>query len=56
MTPMRGRTRATLWSVVLDSRDANVLSKFYLSMLGWEIRSDEPGWVTIRPEAGAARL
>lgn len=53
---MRGRTGTTVWSVVLDSRDANALSRFYLAMLGWGIRSDEPGWVTIRPGAGAGYM
>jgi hypothetical protein len=56
MAGMRGRTGTTLWSVVLDSLDANSLSKFYLALLDWEIRSEEPGWVTIHRDAGVGYM
>jgi predicted enzyme related to lactoylglutathione lyase len=47
---MRGRTNSTRWSAVLDSKDAQVLARFYRKLLGWQVRSEEPDWVTI--EAG----
>lgn len=49
---MRGRTATTRWSVVLDSTDANALAAFYLRLLDWKVRSEEPGWVTIEPGDG----
>lgn len=42
---------------MLDAPDAGALARFYAALLGWEIRSEEPGWVTIaapdRPTGGA---
>jgi catechol 2,3-dioxygenase-like lactoylglutathione lyase family enzyme len=35
--------------IVLDSLDGNALADFYHRLLGWPLRTDEPGWVTLRP-------
>ncbi len=53
---MRGRTRSTRWSAVLDSKDAQLLARFYLDLLGWRVRSEEPGWVTIEAGDGSGYL
>jgi catechol 2,3-dioxygenase-like lactoylglutathione lyase family enzyme len=53
---MRGRTKSTRWSAVLDSKDAARLAHFYLDLLGWSVRSETPGWVTIEPEDGSGYL
>jgi catechol 2,3-dioxygenase-like lactoylglutathione lyase family enzyme len=45
-----------LTAAVLDSADANALAEFYHRLLGWVLRSDEPGWATLRPEGGGAGL
>jgi catechol 2,3-dioxygenase-like lactoylglutathione lyase family enzyme len=46
----------TLTSIVLDAPDANELADFYRMLLGWEVRQDEPGWVTLRAPGGGAGL
>jgi len=56
MTGMRGRTHSTRWSAVLDSADAGALAAFYVNLLGWRIRSEEPDWVTIEPGDGSGYL
>jgi catechol 2,3-dioxygenase-like lactoylglutathione lyase family enzyme len=43
-------------SIVLDAPDANALAAFYRRLLGWEVRSEEPGWVTLRAPGGGAGL
>jgi catechol 2,3-dioxygenase-like lactoylglutathione lyase family enzyme len=43
-------------SIVLDAPDANELGAFYRRLLGWEIRTDEPGWMTLRAPGGGAGL
>jgi len=48
--------KLTLRSTVVDSPDANELAAFYIQLLGWEIRNEEDGWVTLRPPAGGASL
>ncbi len=48
--------RLTLTATVLDSPDARQLAYFYRQLLGWEVRTDEPCWVTLRPPAGGAGL
>jgi catechol 2,3-dioxygenase-like lactoylglutathione lyase family enzyme len=42
--------------VVLDSPDARELAGFYQRLLGWPVRSNEPGWVTLVPPNGGAGL
>jgi catechol 2,3-dioxygenase-like lactoylglutathione lyase family enzyme len=46
----------TLTATVLDSPDASALADFYRRLLGWTIRTDEPGWVTLRAPGGGAAL
>jgi catechol-2,3-dioxygenase len=51
-------TRPTLrfHATVLDAPDARELASFYRRLLGWEIRSEEEGWVTLRAADGGAGL
>jgi predicted enzyme related to lactoylglutathione lyase len=48
--------RFTLTGTVLDSPDPKGLALFYQRLLGWPFGSDEPEWVTLRPEDGSAGL
>src|SRR5437870_2144700 len=48
--------RLTLTGTVLDAPDANALADFYRRLLGWEVRTDEPGWVALRAPDGGAGL
>jgi catechol 2,3-dioxygenase-like lactoylglutathione lyase family enzyme len=48
--------RLTLTATVLDAPDARELAYFYRRLLGWQVRTDEPGWVTLRPPGGGAGL
>lgn len=50
------RPAMTLTAVVLGAPDANELAAFYRNLLGWEVRSDEPGWVTLAAPGGGAGL
>jgi catechol 2,3-dioxygenase-like lactoylglutathione lyase family enzyme len=50
------RPRFTMTSFVLDAPNASELAAFYRRLLGWEVRSDEPGWVTLRAPGGGAGL
>ena len=50
------RPRMTITAVVLDSPDANELAGFYQRLLGWPTVTDEPGWVTLRPDGGGTGL
>ena len=44
---------ATLTMVTLNSPDPPALARFYGRLLGWEIGTEEPGWVTLRnPDGG----
>ena len=44
---------ATLTTVTLSSPDPPALARFYARLLGWEIATEEPGWVTLRnPDGG----
>ncbi|WP_431878738.1 VOC family protein [Amycolatopsis sacchari] len=49
-------TRLKLTSTVLGTPDPHGLAVFYQKLLGWPIRTDEPEWVTLRPEDGSAGL
>ena len=53
---MSGRPRMTLTAAVLDTPDPRGLALFYQRLLGWPLGSDEPDWVTLRPEDGSAGL
>ena len=46
----------TVTSIVLDAPDANELGAFYLRLLGWQVRSQEPGWMTLGAPSGGAGL
>ena len=48
--------RMTLTATVLDAPDANELADFYIRLLGWKARSDEPGWVALSAPGGGAGL
>ncbi len=41
---------------MLDAPDAQVLARFYLSLLGWSLGTDDPEWVTLLPADGAGYL
>jgi catechol 2,3-dioxygenase-like lactoylglutathione lyase family enzyme len=45
-----------LTATVLDTPDPKGLALFYQRLLGWPIDSDEPEWVTLRPEDGGVGL
>ena len=45
-----------LTSTVLGSPDPRALADFYRRLLGWQIRTDEPEWVTLGPPGGETRL
>lgn len=46
--------RHDYWGVVLDAPDARELARFYASLLGWKIHSEEPDFATIAPPDGVA--
>jgi catechol 2,3-dioxygenase-like lactoylglutathione lyase family enzyme len=48
--------RMTLTATVLDSPDAQELADFYRRLLGWTVRTNEPGWVILRPPDDSAGL
>ena len=48
--------RMTFTGVILDSPDARALADFYRRLLGWETRTEEPNWVTLKPPEGGAGL
>jgi catechol 2,3-dioxygenase-like lactoylglutathione lyase family enzyme len=47
---------ARLSTVVLDAHDAHELAGFYLRLLGYEMRAEEPHWVLIGPPPGTEGL
>jgi hypothetical protein len=49
-------THGTLTATVLGATDAGQLAAFYHRLLDWEVQTDEPGWVTLRPRSGGAGL
>jgi catechol 2,3-dioxygenase-like lactoylglutathione lyase family enzyme len=63
---MRGRTQADAstprdarhdyWGAVLEAPDARELARFYVALLGWEIYSEEPSFVSVAPSDGVAYL
>ena len=40
----------------LDAPDANALAGFYHRLLGGTVKTDEPGWVVLRPPGGGHTL
>jgi catechol 2,3-dioxygenase-like lactoylglutathione lyase family enzyme len=55
---MDADTRDTPWfeltATVLDSPDPRALAAFYCRLLGYEVRMDEPTWVSVAPPGGGA--
>ena len=49
---MTDRPTMSLTSTVLGTPDPRGLAGFYGRLLGWEIRTDEPEWVTLRGPSG----
>jgi catechol 2,3-dioxygenase-like lactoylglutathione lyase family enzyme len=50
------RPAMTLTAAVLGGADPNRLAAFYRDLLGWQVRTDEPGWVTLAAPGGGAGL
>ena len=48
--------RFTLAATTLDAPDARELAQFYLRLLGWRTRKEEPDWVEIVSPDGTAGL
>jgi catechol 2,3-dioxygenase-like lactoylglutathione lyase family enzyme len=46
----------TVTGTNLDAPDANALADFYRRLLGYETRTEEPGWVVLRPPGGGHTL
>lgn len=42
--------------VTFDSPDARELAAFYRHLLQWDVVTDEPGWVVLRPPGGGTGL
>lgn len=53
---MLDRPDRQAFSVVLEAPDAAVLAAFYERLLGWQIRTSEPAWVTVSPPDGGPYL
>ncbi len=53
---MSRATGLTLTTVTLDAPDPGALAAFYGRLLGWEIGTDEPDWVTLRHPDGGVGL
>lgn len=53
---MTNTAQVQLTTVTLNAPDPSALGRFYSRLLGWEIGSDEPGWVTVRNPAGGIGL
>jgi catechol 2,3-dioxygenase-like lactoylglutathione lyase family enzyme len=51
-----GRPSLTLSAVVLGSPEPRRLAAFYSRLLGWQVGTDEPDWVTLRPPDGGVGL
>jgi catechol 2,3-dioxygenase-like lactoylglutathione lyase family enzyme len=46
-------TRTKVSTVVLDAHDAHQLADFYVRLLGYEVRAEEPDWVLTGPPGGS---
>lgn len=51
-----GTGGARLSGTTLNSPDPHALAAFYAELLGWEIVTDEPDWVTLPNPAGGPGL
>jgi hypothetical protein len=50
------RPWSDLSATTIDAPDPHALARFYCALLGYEVRTDEPGWVTIGPPGEGTRL
>jgi catechol 2,3-dioxygenase-like lactoylglutathione lyase family enzyme len=48
--------RLTVTGTNIDAPDANALADFYRRLLGFQTRTEEPGWVVLRPPGGGHTL
>jgi catechol 2,3-dioxygenase-like lactoylglutathione lyase family enzyme len=48
--------RLTVTGTNIGAPDANALADFYRRLLGYETRTEEPGWVVLRPPGGGHTL
>lgn len=46
----------TLTTITLSSPDPPALARFYGRLLGWEIGTEDPGWVTLLNPGGGVKL
>ena len=46
----------TLTTLTISSPDPPALARFYARLLGWEIGTEESGWVTLLNPAGGVKL
>ena len=53
---MTDRPTMSLTATVLGCPDPRALARFYQQLLGWPLGTDDPEWVTLRPEGGGAGL
>jgi catechol 2,3-dioxygenase-like lactoylglutathione lyase family enzyme len=53
---MDATPRLSMTAAVFDAPDPRALAGFYRDLLGWEIRSNEDDWVTLRPPGGGMGL
>ena len=47
---------ARVTTVTLNSPDPPALARFYARLLGWEVGTEEPGWVTLPNPSGGIGL
>jgi catechol 2,3-dioxygenase-like lactoylglutathione lyase family enzyme len=50
------RPAMTLTAAVLGAADPSRLAAFYRDLLGWRVRTDAPGWVTLAAPGGGPGL
>ncbi len=46
----------TLTTLTIGSPNPSALARFYAQLLGWEIGTEEPGWVTRPNPNGGVKL
>jgi catechol 2,3-dioxygenase-like lactoylglutathione lyase family enzyme len=53
---MTDTPQLTFTTVNISAPDPSALARFYAQLLGWEIRTDEPGWAVLKAPAGGVSL
>ena len=53
---MASTPRITLSAVTLDAPDVGALAAFYRDLLGWDVSTEAPDWVTLRPAGGGTGI